>query len=200
MTISATVAIADMDTANAELEELGHGPSNFSVPLRTGTAEATHGGLHAWDDTAFLTSLQSLSVPVTIRNEPGQTVNFGDHVQAEALEWSDPTEWFENPVMTGDQRTYDGKTWESLTDYNVWAPPVGWREVVTDGVAAWVQPTGSQDAYATGDLVTHDNPNDGGAIWVYQSNIDANTAEPGRDGTFDRWWEPLSLETDYVAQ
>ena len=58
-------------------------------------------------------------------------------------------------------------------------------------LAAWVQPTGAHDAYATGDLVTHDNPNDGGAIWVYESTIDANTAEPGRDGTFDRWWQPI---------
>lgn len=55
----------------------------------------------------------------------------------------------------------------------------------------WVQPTGAQDAYAIGDRVTHDNPNDGGNIWLYESKIDANTTEPGRDGTFDRWWEPI---------
>jgi len=64
-------------------------------------------------------------------------------------------------------------------------------------LAAWVQPTGAQDAYATGDLVTHDNPNDGGTIWVYRSTIDGNTTEPGRDGTSDRWWEPISRETEY---
>ena len=63
-------------------------------------------------------------------------------------------------------------------------------------LAAWVQPTGTHDAYATGDLVTHDNPNDDGAIWVYRSNIDANTTEPGRDGTFDRWWEPIEVDDD----
>jgi hypothetical protein len=61
----------------------------------------------------------------------------------------------------------------------------------------WVQPTGAQDAYAIGDLVTHDNPNDGGEIWVYESNINANTTEPGRDGTFDRWWRPVSRLADY---
>jgi len=55
----------------------------------------------------------------------------------------------------------------------------------------WVQPTGAQDAYAIGDRVTHDNPNDGGNIWLYESTIDANTFEPGRDGTFDRWWTPI---------
>ena len=57
--------------------------------------------------------------------------------------------------------------------------------------APWVQPTGAQDAYAIGDEVTHDNPNDSGAIWLYRSAINANTTEPGRDGTFDRWWTPV---------
>ena len=55
----------------------------------------------------------------------------------------------------------------------------------------WVQPTGAQDAYAVGDRVTHDRPADGGAIWLFESKIPANTTEPGRDGTFDRWWEPV---------
>lgn len=67
-------------------------------------------------------------------------------------------------------------------------------------VAEWVQPTGAQDAYAQ-DInwggtetveATHDNPNDSGSIWLYRSKIEANTAEPGRDGTFDRYWEPVA--------
>ena len=59
------------------------------------------------------------------------------------------------------------------------------------GPEPWVQPTGAQDAYAIGEQVTHDNPNDGGAIWVYESAIDANTTEPGRDGELDRYWTPV---------
>ena len=59
-------------------------------------------------------------------------------------------------------------------------------------VQPWVQPTGAFDAYPVGARVTHDNPNDGGAIWIYESKIPANTTEPGRDGTFDRWWQPIS--------
>lgn len=58
-------------------------------------------------------------------------------------------------------------------------------------VQPWVQPTGAHDAYAIGSRVTHDNPNAGGAIWVYESKIPANTTQPGRDGTFDRWWQPI---------
>lgn len=170
MTISASVATANMAQANAELAEAGLGPGNFSVPLRTGTAEATHAGLHAWDDADFLTALQALTVPVTIRNEPGQTVNFTSHVQAESLEWTDPANWLENPVMTGDQRTFNGKTWVSLTDYNVWQPPIAWREAAEN--PAWVQPTGAHDAYPQGFSVTHN-----GQVWV--SDIDANVWEPG---------------------
>jgi len=60
------------------------------------------------------------------------------------------------------------------------------------GPVAWVQPTGAQDAYAIGDRVTHPNANDGNTVYIYESKIDANTTEPGTDGTFDRWWEPVA--------
>jgi hypothetical protein len=65
-------------------------------------------------------------------------------------------------------------------------------------LSPWVQPTGAQDAYAIGDFVTHDRPQDGGAIWVFKSAINANTTEPSRDGSFDRWWTPLSRLEDYA--
>lgn len=58
-------------------------------------------------------------------------------------------------------------------------------------INAWVQPTGSQDAYDIGEMVRHPNTNDGGTVWVYRSKIAANTTEPGTDGTFDRYWEPV---------
>ena len=47
--------------------------------------------------------------------------------------------------------------------------------VVTD----WVQPTGSTDAYQTGEAVRYEGN-------IYTSLIDANTTVPGSD---DRWWE-----------
>jgi len=70
---------------------------------------------------------------------------------------------------------------------------------VSEEVPAWVQPVGAIDAYAVGELVQHDNPNDSSNIWVYESSIPANTTEPGRDGTFDRWWEPISLASAYAG-
>lgn len=43
-------------------------------------------------------------------------------------EWEQPDST--NPYMTGDKVTYDGKTWVSIVDNNVWAPGAyGWQEV-----------------------------------------------------------------------
>lgn len=68
--------------------------------------------------------------------------------------------------------THDGKTWESLTPFNVWAPGVsGWRERVAVGYPAWVQPTGAHDAYAKGARVSFEGSD-------YESLIDGNTWSP----------------------
>jgi len=184
MSIAATVPVAHMAAVNAALEEAGFGPNNFSVPLRTGTADATHAGLHAWHDPAFLAALQAIP-EVTVQTEvqgvddegnpvtlyPEGSELFEAHTQEHALEWSDPTLWHQNPVMKGDQRTHGGKLWESLIDYNVWEPPIGWREVVSSGYPEWVQPTGAHDAYNTGDRVSFEGSN-------YESVIDANVWSP----------------------
>ena len=45
-------------------------------------------------------------------------------------EWEQPDST--NPYMTGDKVTYNGKTYESLIDNNVWSPeeyPQGWKEI-----------------------------------------------------------------------
>lgn len=43
-------------------------------------------------------------------------------------EWEQPEST--NPYMKGDKVTYNGKTWKSTVDNNVWAPDAyGWVEV-----------------------------------------------------------------------
>ena len=78
-----------------------------------------------------------------------------------------------------------------------WTPPTVpalFTPVAAAGVVPeWVQPTGAQDAYAVGDQVTHDNPQDSGNVWLYESKIGANTTQPGRDSTFDRYWAPVEV-------
>ena len=101
----------------------------------------------------------------------GDDQTVADWAGATVQAWSDPANWHVNPVMTGDQRTLAGKLWVSLMDYNVWAPPIGWREVVDAGYPAWVQPTGAHDAYALGDRVEFNGKN-------YESLIPANVWSP----------------------
>lgn len=47
------------------------------------------------------------------------------------------------------------------------------------GYPIWSPPSGVQDAYNTGDVVSHNNQ-------LWRSKIDGNTTEPGTD---ERWWE-----------
>lgn len=49
------------------------------------------------------------------------------------------------------------------------------------GFPIWSQPSGSHDAYNTGNITYHEPT---GKLW--RSKIDGNTTEPGTD---DRWWE-----------
>lgn len=172
MAFTATIAVAGVEAANAALAAAGHGAKCFSVPLRTGPGEATHVGLHSWDVPGFRAAVAAIP-GVQITDGSGFDVTFGAHCAAQALEWTDPTFWFENPVMTGDRRTHGGKLWESLVDFNVWTPPVAWREIVVEGYPAWVQPTGAHDAYPLGARVTHN-----GQDWENTGSA-ANVWEPG---------------------
>lgn len=76
-----------------------------------------------------------------------------------ANQWSDPRLWaFEN-VMAGDMRDFDGTTYESTIDFNVWSPtqyPQGWTEI---GPAEPEEPEipewATGVAYTVGDKVTY---------------------------------------------
>jgi hypothetical protein len=175
MTISAIIPIEYVEQANAELDELGFGPNSFSVPVRSGSSGATHAGLHSWNNDSFLSALQSLNYTglVIKSTEDEEVVSFPELITEQAMEWESPERWYENPVMKDDERTKDGKTWVSLMDYNVWEPPVGWREVVSEGYPAWVQPTGAHDAYPLRFRVTHK-----GQDWENTGSA-ANVWEPG---------------------
>jgi hypothetical protein len=94
------------------------------------------------------------------------------------LAWGDPVLWTINPVMQNDERIFNDKLWKSLIDYNVWEPPIGWREVVATGYPEWVQPTGAHDAYSIGARVMFNTK-------VYESLIDANVWSPA---TYPAGW------------
>jgi hypothetical protein len=160
--------------ANADLDALGYGPRNFSVPAKSaGATGADWVGLHCWDIPDFRAAVEALdpAYGVVILEGDGDP-NFGHLCAQEALQWVQPTGNEPGLPMIGDQRQHDGKTWESLVDYNVWEPPVAWREVVSSGFPAWVQPTGAHDAYALGAKVSYNGQN-------WESTTPANVWQPG---------------------
>lgn len=60
----------------------------------------------------------------------------------------------------------------SQSDWTPDATPALWTRVSIEEWPEWVQPTGAQDAYNTGDKVSHN-----GQHWI--SIVDSNTWEPG---------------------
>ena len=79
--------------------------------------------------------------------------------------WAQPS-GVHDAYNTGDVVNYNGTLYKSLLDGNVWAPdvyPAGWEEVSSGGgedpgpveYPDWVQPSGSHDAYNTGDRVIY---------------------------------------------
>jgi len=102
----------------------------------------------------------------------------------------------------GEQVTDQGKDWENEVKDNTARPGTlsgGWREL-SPTVERWnqpgtvipgVTPPAVYPTYGMDARVIWDNPNDGGADWIYESNLASNDTEPGRDGTLDRWWTPI---------
>ncbi len=92
--------------------------------------------------------------------------------------------------------SHQGYDFVSLLEANVWEPTPEsnfWRISPDPGPLPWRQPSGSADAYNTGDVVVHVVAGRETDHW--QSNVDANVWEPGDDGTFDRWWRPIEAPT-----
>lgn len=160
------------------------------------------------DPTALLGGgpWQETSDPYTPAGDPRTYAGPGythDAVFVEefAPAWIQPTGAQDPDLLTWDAYDLDalaghnGSIWRSLANYNIWEPGVtNWREQPVDGSApAWIQPTGAEDAYDTGEQVTHT-----GETW--SSNIDANTTEPGVDPT-DQFWAPQTVpdnETEWA--
>lgn len=78
----------------------------------------------------------------------------------------------------GDRRQYEGLLYRCVqahTSQIGWEPPAVpalWTRTSTEEWPEWVQPTGAQDAYNTGDKVSHNNKH-----WI--SDIDGNVWAPG---------------------
>ena len=87
--------------------------------------------------------------------------------------------WVANHDYTAGERIYyDGTLYrcvQSHTSQDSWTPditPALWAPVSVEEWPEWRQPTGTQDAYMTGDKVTHNEKR-----WI--STADNNVWEPG---------------------
>ena len=110
-----------------------------------------------------------------------------DDAQAETVtilfpQWEPDTDY-----AIGDRRQYDGLLYRCVqahTSQDGWEPPAVpalWARTSTEEWPEWIQPTGAQDAYNTGDKVSHN-----GKHWT--SDVDGNVWEPGVYG----WTEATS--------
>jgi hypothetical protein len=107
-------------------------------------------------------------------------------------EWQQP-QGAHDAYPLGMMVTHEGLDYRSTLAANAWAPSPEsnfWDVVPPLPPQPWKAPTGSADAYAQGDRVTHFV--EGRETDLWESNIPANTTEPGTDGTFDRWWAPIT--------
>jgi hypothetical protein len=140
-----------------------------------------------------LTSPAATGVEVTehLNRWPSSTVMPG--MEPEPLpEWVQPL-GAHDAFPLGMWVQHQGLNYESLLAANVWQPSPEsnfWRVSPDPGPLPWRRPTGTADAYAIGDRVTHTVAGRDTNLW--ESNIAANTTEPGTDGTFDRWWRPIN--------
>ena len=81
-------------------------------------------------------------------------------------------------VQAGERLWYDGKLYKVVQTHTTqedWTPdatPALYTEISIEEYPEWVQPTGAQDAYNTGDKVSHN-----GKHW--ESLVDSNVWEPG---------------------
>ena len=94
--------------------------------------------------------------------------------------------WQTDTWYDADERIrYEDKLYRCViahTSQDSWTPditPALWTPVSLDEWPEWVQPSGTQDAYNTGDKVSHNEQH-----WI--STIDANVWEPGVYG-----WEAV---------
>ena len=96
---------------------------------------------------------------------------------------------------TGDLVVHEDEQYECIqphTSQEGWEPPNApalWRVYSEggDGIPVWVQPTGAQDAYMTGDKVHYPTVDDP----VYESTMDANVYSPE---AYPQGWRQVSDE------
>lgn len=140
--------------------------TGFYGILRFLTVEDMEATIAPWVRTSTATSILdsfngiggegvTLIAPEDV-NAHCDTIGVPRHEFLGGMEWSDPRVWYLSPVMIGDQIDFEGTTYRSTIDFNVWSPtqyPAGWTTIgpVDPGTQEWAAGV----AYAVNDEVTY---------------------------------------------
>lgn len=124
--VTLRIPVADAPAINQWCADRGHGPDNFSVPIREPGAEFAVEMLCHWPH-APVADMQAAFPSLIVSDRDVDEAGYGaPHVReiiaAAGLDWSDPKEWA--TTMQGDTRNADGTKWESTADHNPFPPGV----------------------------------------------------------------------------
>lgn len=201
MSMIAIIPVAQMQAANAALEEAGFGPHNFSVACY-GATGATHGALHAWNDAAFFTAIKALP-GVACEESDGNPVT-----RTQALIAAHPAVWGEQSpllpsagmVAVGLYHDDDGALWNVIQAFNrttyggdpAQYPALIRRQRKPGEVIEWRQPLDQYDAYNAVNAFTGqpDECTHAGKQW--RTDIANNVWEPG---TLNSHWLEIDPQT-----
>lgn len=158
------------------------------APTLPTTGNVTAGSLYRFEDTLWsvIQTFNRSTYGAHPNTYPALIRSIRDPRKAEA--WRQPIDQYDSyklvNAFTGaaDTCIYNGKTWRTKVDNNVWEPAAGslWDEIDAYGNVVvppaneypqWVQPTGGHDAYKIGDKVTFNGQR-------YTSKINGNVWSP----------------------
>ena len=184
---SASIHAANMQAANAELEELGHGPNNFSVPAYAGPSP-TVALLHAWGDPVFEAAVSAIA-GVTITQGTDPVVMTKAAATAKSATWGQDAKPLTGTVTPGLYKDASNVLWWVIQGYNTTTypnpeviPALIRKARVPGEALPWVQPIDQYDAYKLKNPFTGkpDTCTYGGFTWkVTQA-----------DGAGNNVWEP----------
>ena len=213
---SASIPTTLLQAANDELELLGHGPGNFTVPAYAGPTPS-FAMLHAWGDPVFEANVTALfGVTIAYEGEPTadpEAPLSGDPIVlttavaiAGGTDWSGNAPLLDGIVTPGLYRDNLNVLWYVIQQYDTSIypdpasiPALVRRAKIPGEALPWVQPIDQFDAYllvnpftGVGDLCTHN-----GDTWqVTQADGAGNNVwEPGVFG----WTVIGQVPLDYVT-
>ena len=183
----AVIPIANLAAANATLEELAHGPNNFSVAAYTGPA-VTHGAFHSWNDPVFEADVQAIEGVIWEISEGNHEARVKALIEAQGAQSGDqaPDLPSAGNVTAGKLYRHEGNLWSVIQSFSrttYGADPVTYPALIRrvrnpHAVEPWKQPIDQYDSYNLANPFTGaaDRCTFGGK--TYATKINANVWSP----------------------